>query len=165
MRGWVPNRNDEISAILSAAQIETLRHVFEHKNSKQIARIMDVSPHTVDERVRRSLKKLNVSSRIDAAKILECHGIFDKVTPHQSLIYQMASLEDRPSPAMVDHRQEQGARGSGEQHDMLPATNVFPNRWSRWKRWLFWPLLILSIAMLTFFSIQLLLINLGRNLN
>lgn len=47
---------DNYLSLLSAAQIETLRHVFEHKNSKEIARLMDVSPHTVDERVRRSLK-------------------------------------------------------------------------------------------------------------
>ena len=44
---------DNYISLLSAAQIETLRHVFEHKNSKEIARIMDVSPHTVDERVGR----------------------------------------------------------------------------------------------------------------
>src|SRR3546814_20714709 len=57
---------DTYLSLLSAAQIETLRHVFEHKNSKEIARIMGVSPHTVDERVRRSLKKLNTSHRIEA---------------------------------------------------------------------------------------------------
>jgi DNA-binding CsgD family transcriptional regulator len=59
---------DNYISLLSAAQIETLRHVYEHKNSKQIARLMHVSPHTVDERVRRVLKKLNVSNRIEAAR-------------------------------------------------------------------------------------------------
>src|SRR3546814_7146440 len=76
---------DTYLSLLSAAQIETLRHVFEHKNSKEIARIMGVSPHTVDERVRRSLKKLNTSNRIEAAKLLASNGVFDRVTPYQSL--------------------------------------------------------------------------------
>jgi DNA-binding CsgD family transcriptional regulator len=35
---------DNYISLLSAAQIETLRHVYEHKNSKQIARLMHVSP-------------------------------------------------------------------------------------------------------------------------
>src|SRR3546814_4503076 len=64
---------DNYLSLLSAAQIETLRHVYEHKNSKQIARLMHVSPHTVDERVRRVLKKLNVSNRIEAARRSEEH--------------------------------------------------------------------------------------------
>ena len=72
---------DNYLSLLSAAQIETLRHVYEHKNSKQIARLMHVSPHTVDERVRRVLKKLNVSNRIEAARILAVNGVFDDVTP------------------------------------------------------------------------------------
>ena len=66
---------DNYISLLSVAQIETLRHVYEHKNSKQIARLMNVSPHTVDERVRRSLKKLNASNRIEAARILAVNGV------------------------------------------------------------------------------------------
>src|SRR3546814_20762230 len=61
---------DTYLSLLSAAQIDTLRHVFEHKNSKEIARIMGVSPHTVDERVRRSLNKLNTSHLLEAVKLL-----------------------------------------------------------------------------------------------
>ena len=85
---------DNYISLLSAAQIETLRLVFEHKNSKEIARIMDVSPHTVDERVRRALKKLNASNRIEAATILARNGVFDQVTPYQPLRYQLISLGD-----------------------------------------------------------------------
>src|SRR3546814_11709856 len=53
---------------------------------------MGVSPHTVDERVRRSLKKLNTSNRIEAAKLLASNGVFDRVTPYQSLRSQLADL-------------------------------------------------------------------------
>ena len=83
---------DNYISLLSAAQIETLRHVYEHKNSKQIARLMHVSPHTVDERVRRVLKKLNVSNRIEAARVLAVNGVFDHVTPYQPLTYQLIDL-------------------------------------------------------------------------
>src|SRR3990167_11188902 len=88
---------DNYISLLSVAQIETLRHVYEHKNSKQIARLMNVSPHTVDERVRRSLKKLNASNRIDAARIRAVHGVFDHVTPYQPLTYQLIDLGDAPA--------------------------------------------------------------------
>ena len=98
MPSGVQGDPDNYLSLLSAAQIETLRHVFEHKNSKEIARIMDVSPHTVDERVRRALKKLNVSNRVDAAKILASNGVFENVTPYQSLTYQLAELGDDAPP-------------------------------------------------------------------
>ena len=87
---------DNYLSLLSAAQIETLRHVYEHKNSKQIARLMNVSPHTVDERVRRVLKKLNVSNRIEAARILAVNGVFENVTPYQPLTYQLIDLGEVP---------------------------------------------------------------------
>ena len=101
---------DNYISLLSAAQIETLRLVFEHKNSKEIARIMDVSPHTVDERVRRALKKLNASNRIEAATILARNGVFDQVTPYQPLRYQLISLGDE---APADEAGVWGAVRSG----------------------------------------------------
>lgn len=79
---------------LTCEQVETLRLVYAHKGSKEIARIMGVSPHTVDQRMRRALKILGVSSRIEAAKILACHGVFHHVTPYQSLRYQPDNLAD-----------------------------------------------------------------------
>src|SRR3546814_15845404 len=89
---------DNYLSLLSAAQIETLRHVYEHKNSKQIPRLMHVSPHTVDERVRRVLKKLNVSNRIEAARILAVNGEIgrascrERVWPYVSISVVAGSL-------------------------------------------------------------------------
>src|SRR3546814_19073608 len=74
---------DNYLSLLSAAQIETLPHVYEHKNSKQIARLNHVSQPTVDERVRRVIKQTNVSNRREAAIILAVHGGFANVTPTQ----------------------------------------------------------------------------------
>src|SRR3546814_9934294 len=60
---------------------------------------MHVSPHTVDERVRRVLKKLNVSNRIEAARILAVNGVFDDVTPYQPLTYPLIDLGEVPPAA------------------------------------------------------------------
>lgn len=79
---------------LTSEQVETLRLVYAHKGSKEIARIMGVSPHTVDQRMRRALKILGVSSRVDAARLLASHGVFQDVTPYQSLRYQPDNLAD-----------------------------------------------------------------------
>lgn len=149
--------------MLSPAQIETLRHVFEHKNSKQIARIMGVSPHTVDQRVRRVLRKLKVSSRIEAAKILASNGVFDHVTPYQSLTYQMVGLEEGEATVILSPEQGRGVRNDGDSR-ASSVTHPVRARRREWKQWLFWFALILSTSMLAFFAIQFLLVNLGRKL-
>lgn len=151
---------DNYLSLLSAAQIETLRHVFEHKNSKEIARLMDVSPHTVDERVRRALKKLNVSNRIDAAKMLASNGVFDHVTPYQSLTYQLAELGDAPSS-------DEAEPGRGSLRQILNIGLPFPtasqptNRHGLMER-IVWPILIAFATILAFSALYSILVGLGR---
>lgn len=151
---------DNYISLLSAAQIETLRHVYEHKNSKQIARIMNVSPHTVDERVRRALKKLNVSNRIDAARILAVNGVFDNVTPYQSLTYQLIDL-GASSPA------DDAGAGRGLLRRLLDIGSPFPtasqpaNRHGLMER-IIWPILIAFATILAFSALYSILVGLGR---
>jgi DNA-binding CsgD family transcriptional regulator len=158
--GPVQGDPDNYISLLSAAQIETLRHVFEHKNSKQIARIMQVSPHTVDERVRRSLKKLNVSNRIDAARILASHGVFDNVTPYQSLRYQLGELGD---PGVADD----GDAGRSAVRRLFDIGSPFPtasqpaNRHGLMER-IIWPILIAFATILAFSALYSILVGLGR---
>src|SRR3546814_96852 len=95
-------------SLLSQPQVETMRHVYEQKNSKQIARLMDVSPHTVDERVRKVLKKLNVANRIEAAQFLADNGAFNYAIPQPPLRYQLANLANATPTAEGHHN---GARG------------------------------------------------------
>lgn len=160
MPGRVQGDPDNYISLLSAAQIETLRHVFEHKNSKEIARIMDVSPHTVDERVRRALKKLNVSNRIEAATILARHGVFDQVTPYQPLTYQ---LFDLGAAAAAD---EAGA-GQGSIRRLFDIGSPFPtasqpaNRHGLMER-IIWPILIAFATILAFSALYSILVGLGR---
>lgn len=151
---------DNYISLLSAAQIETLRHVFEHKNSKQIARIMDVSPHTVDERVRRALKKLNVSNRVEAARVLAVNGVFENVTPYQSLTYQAIDLGDEPGGG-------DAGDGRGAMRRLLDIGTPFPtasqpaNRHGLMER-IIWPILIAFATILAFSALYSILVGLGR---
>lgn len=151
---------DNYISLLSVAQIETLRHVYEHKNSKQIARLMNVSPHTVDERVRRSLKKLNASSRIEAARILAINGVFDHVTPYQPLTYQLIDLGD--APAAPDA--EPGRSSLRRLFDIglpFPTASQPTNRHGLMER-IIWPILIAFATILAFSALYSILVGLGR---
>ncbi len=52
---------------LTAKQTEVLDLLIEHKTSKEIARELDISPHTVDQRINFSKKKLGAVSRGELA--------------------------------------------------------------------------------------------------
>ena len=151
---------DNYISLLSAAQIETLRHVFEHKNSKEIARIMDVSPHTVDERVRRVLKKLNVSNRIEAATVLARHGVFDQVTPYQPLRYQLISLGDE-APADEAGAGRSSIRRLFDIGSPFPTASQPANRHGLMER-IIWPILIAFATILAFSALYSILVGLGR---
>lgn len=56
-------------AQLSPGQVECLRLVHQHFSSKEIAEVLGVSRHTVDQRIRRALHILGVSHRREAARI------------------------------------------------------------------------------------------------
>ena len=71
---------------LTDGQRDCLRLVYAHMTSKDIARALDISPHTVDMRLRTAMKTLGVASRIDAARALvDAEGGTDA---YQPLIYQ-----------------------------------------------------------------------------
>ncbi len=55
---------------LTNGQRDCLRLVYNHLTSKDIARRLGVSPHTVDMRLRTAMKVLGVTTRIDAARVL-----------------------------------------------------------------------------------------------
>jgi DNA-binding CsgD family transcriptional regulator len=151
---------DNYISLLSAAQIETLRHVYEHKNSKQIARLMNVSPHTVDERVRRVLKKLNVSNRIEAARILAVNGVFEHVTPYQPLTYQLIDLGEVSPPPDVDAGRS-SFRRFFDIGSPFPTASQPANRHGLMER-IIWPILIAFATILAFSALYSILVGLGR---
>ncbi len=56
-------------SMLSDKQREVLDLVLEHKSSKEIARTLQISPYTVDQRVAAARQKLGVSTRGELARI------------------------------------------------------------------------------------------------
>jgi DNA-binding CsgD family transcriptional regulator len=65
-----PNPLPPELAQLTEGQRDCLRLVYQHMKSKDIARTLGVSPHTVDMRLRTAMKTLSVGSRIEAARLL-----------------------------------------------------------------------------------------------
>jgi DNA-binding CsgD family transcriptional regulator len=98
--------NDELAARvarLSAGQLDCLRLVDQHLSSKEIAAELDISPHTVDQRIRGALHILGVERRSQAARI-----VAQRSGPYQRLIHQTPHIEARgvngQSEAAVSHQ-------------------------------------------------------------
>src|SRR4051794_4241519 len=85
-----PGEADMVARVqrLSAGQLDCLRLVNEHLSSKEIASRLDISPHTVDQRIRGALHILGVERRSQAARIVAQHS-----GPYQRLIHQSPHIE------------------------------------------------------------------------
>jgi len=68
---------------LTSGQLDCLRLVADHLSSKEIAAELNISPHTVDQRIRGALQILGVERRAQAARMVAQHG-----GPYQRLIHQ-----------------------------------------------------------------------------
>jgi DNA-binding CsgD family transcriptional regulator len=79
-------------ARLSRGQLDCLLLVDQHLSSKEIAAELNISPHTVDQRIRIALQTLGVERRTQAARLVAQHH-----TPYQRLIHQSPHIE--PAPA------------------------------------------------------------------
>jgi DNA-binding CsgD family transcriptional regulator len=78
------------TAELTEGQKACLRLVDEHHTSKEIARILGISPFTVDQRLDAARRKLGAASRKDAAKIFA--GI-EQESISEPLVYEPQRLE------------------------------------------------------------------------
>jgi DNA-binding CsgD family transcriptional regulator len=79
-------------ARLSTGQLDCLQLVNEHLNSKEIAAQLDISPHTVDQRIRGALHILGVERRSQAARIVAQYaGPYSG--PYQRLIHQSPHID------------------------------------------------------------------------
>jgi DNA-binding CsgD family transcriptional regulator len=79
---------DQRVARLSAGQLDCLRLVDQHLSSKEIAAELNISPHTVDQRIRGALQILGVERRTQAARIVARQS-----GPYQRLIHQPPYVE------------------------------------------------------------------------
>jgi len=75
---------------LNDGQRDCLRLVLVHLTSKEIARELGVSPHTVDQRLRTAMRVLDAQSRFEAARIF---AALDGEPTYQPLIYQALLVE------------------------------------------------------------------------
>jgi DNA-binding CsgD family transcriptional regulator len=100
--GPMTNANARIapSDALNNGQKDCLRLVMQHFSSKEIARNLGVSPHTVDKRLKQAILALGVQSRVEAARILtrdEGEQEFRfPCTDATKPVYASAKSEDQP---------------------------------------------------------------------
>jgi DNA-binding CsgD family transcriptional regulator len=95
-------------ARLSPGQLDCLRLVDEHLSSKEIAAELNISPHTVDQRIRQALRTLGVDRRQHAARIVSHYA-----RPYQRLIHQPPHIEAMPPKAQPDVAVSQQIRHAG----------------------------------------------------
>jgi len=101
-----PASNDPVAQRvkrLTGGQLDCLRLVDRHLNSKEIATELGISPHTVDQRIRQSLQTLGVERRAQAARIVAQY-----CGPYQRLIHQSPYIPVEPESghpeAAVSHQ-------------------------------------------------------------
>ncbi len=104
--------NDQLVK-LTDGQRDCLRLVLAHNSSKEIARQLGVSPHTVDQRLRVATRTLGVGSRFEAARLL-ANAERDEGGTYQPLIYQRPYIAQSPTseafpPSSVPHGTDQAA--------------------------------------------------------
>src|SRR5437762_381715 len=78
-------------ARLTPGQLDCLRLVDQLLSSKEIANELQISPHTVDQRIRQALATLGVERRTQAARIVAQYS-----GPYQRLIHQSPYIEAVP---------------------------------------------------------------------
>jgi DNA-binding CsgD family transcriptional regulator len=81
---------------LTDSQRAYLRLVLEHRSSKEIAQQFGISAHTVDKRIKEAMRILGVSSRIEAAKMLQAAGDAFVAPPPEHIAEQAPPRETRP---------------------------------------------------------------------
>jgi DNA-binding CsgD family transcriptional regulator len=109
-------------AKLSSAQCDCLRLVAEHRSSKEIARLLLISPHTVDQRLKRATSILSVDSRFEAARMFASYERENGLTPriYESLVYQSSGLSRHTEAAqMIEQPSEQDPMGGSKDSSTL----------------------------------------------
>jgi len=125
-------------ALLTERQRVCLRMVYGHMSSKDIARELKISPHTVDQRLRFAIRHLGVSTRIEAAKILAAH---EGLTPYHSALYQPSDIAELAQSAEADDALECGEQSPTPTEKSMSRVepSMFPVSFSASLRKNWWP--------------------------
>ncbi len=106
---------------LNDGQRKCLRLVLAHLNSKEIGRKLDISPHTVDQRLRQAMKTFGASSRFEAArKFAEYEG----ENAYQPLIYQSSDIEKAQESETVGVSVERNELDDREDSKQAPVVGI-----------------------------------------
>jgi DNA-binding CsgD family transcriptional regulator len=99
-------------ARLTRGQLDCLRLVDQLLSSKEIATELQISPHTVDQRIRQALAILGVERRTQAARIVaQYSGPYQRLI-HQSPYIEPGSRNGHPEAA-VSHQIRHADRAGG----------------------------------------------------
>ncbi len=79
---------NRLLARLSDGQRDCLKLVGQYLSSKEIARQLDISPHTVDQRLKRATALLEVPTRFDAARLFMKHHAAPESADNDALVYE-----------------------------------------------------------------------------
>ena len=118
-------------ARLTPGQLDCLRLVDQLFSSKEIATELQISPHTVDQRIRQALATLGVERRAQAARVVaQYSGPYQRLI-HQSPYIEPASENGHPKAAVshqIRHADRAGEAGGlvslpsrGPHHSGLPC--------------------------------------------
>jgi DNA-binding CsgD family transcriptional regulator len=108
---------DQPSFALRDIHKECLRLAAQHYSSKEIARMLGISKHTVDQRLRHATQQLGASSRFDAARrFAELEGRDPPISMCDQMIYNAADM------SLPSFGSSYGS--SDSEQDPLPDRNV-----------------------------------------
>ena len=112
-------------ARLTPGQLDCLRLVDQLFSSKEIATELQISPHTVDQRIRQALATLGVERRAQAARVVaQYSGPYQRLI-HQSPYIEPASENGHPKAAVshqIRHADRAGEAGGAGYPEQRPAS-------------------------------------------
>lgn len=91
--------NESAITRLTEKQKECLRLVARGHTSKEIARALGISAHTVDAYLKGAIRLLKVINRFEAARQF---AAFEAESPYQPLVYQPLTIAPEPLPVSLD---------------------------------------------------------------
>lgn len=109
--GSVPGTGSDRVALLSTGQLEVLRLVYRHLNSKEIGSALGISSHTVDQRIRGAIRTLGVARRSEAARLVDAYDrtlaargeeVSAASPAYQRLIHQPPHIDAGPDLPQID---------------------------------------------------------------
>lgn len=101
--------DEDALARVTEGQRACLRLVLHHMSSKEIARALGISRHTVDQRLKLAMRELGATSRVEAAKRF---AALAGAAEHQSLACQSPDIEaSGVSPSLAAFPRERPVRG------------------------------------------------------